>query len=337
MLRGVAQAQDEVNNNNSGINGKALEVAIANDDEDPLTARNIAKAFVTDKKVLAVVGHSSSDVTKEASKEYNSGDLVAISPTSTSIEISNFTNFSGYIFRTVPNDRLAAEKLAEYMVTNLKNKKAAVFYDFRSAYSKSLREEFAKAVQNKSQQVVETFDLSKLNFNATAAVKKAISQNVEVLMLIPDSITMDKVQEVVKEVKKNQKKLNLLGGDVFYSPKILDDWGKQFEGMVVITPWTIDSNPTSNFVNNSKTLWKAPVNWVTATSYDATQAIIGALKINKTRDGIQKTLHSSSFSVDGATGKIQFSKSGDRINNSIFLIKVQQKPGTDKYEFVPIP
>jgi branched-chain amino acid transport system substrate-binding protein len=48
-------------------------------------------------------------------------------------------------------------------------------------------------------------------------------------------------------------------------------------------------------------------------------------------------LSNYNFSVDGATGKIQFSQSGDRINNSIFLIKVQQKPGTDKYEFVPIP
>ncbi len=333
MLRGVAQAQDEVNNNNSGINGKALEVAIANDDNDPFTARNIAKAFVTDKNVLAVVGHYSSDVTKEAGKEYNSGELVAISPTSTSIQISNF---SRYVFRTVPNDKLAAEKLAEYMVTNLQNKKAAVFYDFGSAYSESLKEEFAKAVKDKYGEVLETFDLSKLNFNANTAVKKAISQNIEVLMLIPNSITMDKVQEVVKEVKNNQKQLSLLGGDVLYSPKVLGG-GKQFEGMVITTPWNIDSNPKSNFVKNSKTLWEAPVSWRMATSYDATQAIIGSLKINNTRNGIQKTLHSSSFSVDGATGKIQFSQSGDRINNSIFLIKVQQKPGTDKYEFVPIP
>jgi len=333
MLRGVAQAQDEVNNNNSGINGKALEVAIANDDNDPFTARNIAKAFVTDKNVLAVVGHHSSDVTKEAGKEYNSGELVAISPTSTSIQISNF---SRYVFRTVPNDKLAAEKLAEYMVTNLQNKKAAVFYDFGSAYSESLKEEFAKAVKDKYGEVLETFDLSKLNFNANTAVKKAISQNIEVLMLIPNSITMDKVQEVVKEVKNNQKQLSLLGGDVLSSPKILGIWGKQFEGMVVTIPWNIDSNPKSNFVKNSKTLWKAPVSWQTATSYDATQAIIGALKINNTRNGIQKTLHSSSFSVNGATGKIQFSESGDRINNNIFLVKVQQKPGTKEYEFVTI-
>ncbi|MFN7415798.1 MAG: hypothetical protein ACK5RT_18260 [Dolichospermum sp.] len=48
-------------------------------------------------------------------------------------------------------------------------------------------------------------------------------------------------------------------------------------------------------------------------------------------------LSNYNFSIDGAIGKIHFLQSGDRINNSIFLIKVQQKPGTDKYEFVPIP
>ena len=114
-------------------------------------------------------------------------------------------------------------------------------------------------------------------------------------MLIPKDTTIPKVHEVVKEVKNNQKQLNLLGGEVLDRPSVLEH-GKQFEGMVVTIPW-IDSNPKSNFVKNSKTLWEAPVSWRMATSYDATQAIIGSLKINNTRNGIQKTLHSSSFSA----------------------------------------
>lgn len=76
------------------------------------------------------------------------------------------------------------------------------------------------------------------------------------------------------------------------------------------------------------------MNWRTATSYDATKAIIAGLQKSNTREQLQQTLQSPSFSVEGATGRIQFS-SGDRTNNSIFLVKVQQKPGTDKYEFVP--
>ena len=91
-------------------------------------------------------------------------------------------------------------------------------------------------------------------------------------------------------------------------------------------------------MKNANQLWKAPVNWRTATSYDATKAIILGLQKSSTRYELQQTLSDPKFSVDGATGQIQFS-SGNRKSgyDPSFLIKVQQKPGTDKYEFVPIP
>ncbi|MBW4565870.1 MAG: hypothetical protein KME32_33265 [Mojavia pulchra JT2-VF2] len=78
------------------------------------------------------------------------------------------------------------------------------------------------------------------------------------------------------------------------------------------------------------------MSWGTATSYDATLAIIAGLQKSNTREELQKALHSPNFSVDGATGKIQFSPSGDRKDNPIFLVKVQQKLGTNQYEFVLI-
>ncbi len=338
ILRGVAQAQDKVNSS-GGINGKLLQVAIANDNQNLGTTKKIAEALVQDKEVLGVVGPLSSDITMEAGKVFNSGELVAISPVSTSVEISNF---SPYIFRTVPSDIFAAEALAKYMVTTLQKRKAAVFFNFGSAYSKSLSQEFTTAVRNKGGQVLKLEDLSKFNFNAATAMEQAIMQGAQVLMLVPDSTdskTMDKAQKVVQE-NQQRSRLNVLGGDAVYSENTLETWGKQAEGMVVAIPWNIDSKPNSNFeqnfVQDSKSLWKAPVSWRTATSYDATKAIIAALKINPTRNGLQQTLHDSSFSVNGATGKIQFLPSGDRKDNPTFLVKVQQKPGTDKYEFVPI-
>ncbi len=70
---------------------------------------------------------------------------------------------------------------------------------------------------------------------------------------------------------------------------------------------------------------------------DATIAIVKGLQQSKTREDLQKALHSPGLSVNGATGKIQFfTQSGDRKDNPIFLVKVQQIPGTDKYEFAPI-
>ncbi len=331
ILRGVAQAQDEVNNDNKGINGKVLLVAIANNDEKRGSSEKIAKALVEDREVLGVVGAVSSTATKEAGNVYNTEGLVAISPTSTSVEISNF---SPYIFRTVFSDEVAAEKLANYMMKNLQKNKAAVFFVFGSDYSKSLKEKFVKYVQKQSQnKILSEFDLSKSDFNADTAVKKAINQGAEVLMLASNSETRNNAYKVIQA---NNSKLNILGGDNIYSQKTLDSLKKQAEGIVVAIPWHIGNASNSNFVNNSKKLWEAPVSWRTATAYDATLAIAKGLEQSNTREGLKQVLHSPNFSVDGAMGKIQFLPSGDRKENPIVLVQVKQIPGTDKYDFVPI-
>ncbi|MGF1936841.1 MAG: caspase, EACC1-associated type [Nostoc sp. ChiQUE02] len=330
ILRGVAQAQDEVNNNN-GINSKLLQVAIANDDEKPGTATKIAKALVADQEILGVVGPASSNATLEAGNVYNTEGLIAISPTSTSVNISNF---SSYVFRTVSSDEVAAQILAKYMVKNLQKQKVAVFFVFGSSYSKSLTDEFIKYLPKESKVFKEAeFNFSKSNFNAETAVKQAISQGAEVLMLASDSETLDKTYKVIRA---NNRKLYILGGDNIFGQSTLNSLGKQADGMVVAIPWHIGNASNSNFVKNSEKLWKATVNWRTATAYDATLAISKGLQQNNTREGLKQVLHSPDFSVDGATGTIQFTKSGDRTNKPILLVQVRQIPGTDKYEFVPI-
>ncbi|MDZ8080707.1 MAG: ABC transporter substrate-binding protein [Nostoc sp. DcaGUA01] len=330
ILRGVAQAQDEVNNDKKGINGKVLLVVIANDDEKRGSSEKIAKALVEDQEVLGVVGAVSSNATLEAGNVYNTEGLVAISPTSTSVEISKF---SPYIFRTVFSDKVAAEKLANYMMKNLQKKKAAVFFVFGSYYSRPLKEKFVEYVQKQSQnKILSEFDLSKRDFNAETAVEKAIQEGAEVLMLASTTETLDNAYQVIKA---NNNNLNILAGDNIFRQKTLKPWGKQAEGMVVAIPWHIGNASNSKFVNNSKELWQAQVNWRTATAYDATLAIAKGLEQSNTREGLKQVLHSPNFSVDGATGKIQFS-SGDRKDNPIVLVQVKQIPGTDKYDFVPI-
>lgn len=81
ILRGVAQAQNEINQS-GGINGNLVLVEIANDDNDPEIAQKIATEFVRDEKILAVVGHNDSNTLIAAAPIYQNGGLVMITPTS---------------------------------------------------------------------------------------------------------------------------------------------------------------------------------------------------------------------------------------------------------------
>lgn len=330
ILRGVAQAQDEINQGR-GINSKRLKVAIANDDDDPEIAQQVAKALVKDSKVLGVIGHIASDATLAAGSIYDE-KLVAISPTSTSIKL---TNFSPYIFRTVPSDSDAASALATYMIKKMGKKTAVVFFNPKSAYSQSLSSEFTGSVKSLGGKVLNKFDLSNPSFNATNHVNEAIKQGAEVLMLAPNRSVLDKALKIA-EANHKGKRLSLLGGDDVYAPEVLK--GKQtVSGMVVAVPWDIGNNQSSNFAVESKKLWgNNDVNWRTAMSYDATKALIAAIQRNPTRQGVQQVLAGKDFSAQGASGNIGFFE-GDRLDAKIQLVKVVPAANSSNgYDFVPI-
>ncbi|MCP6757387.1 MAG: ABC transporter substrate-binding protein [Fischerella sp. CENA71] len=331
ILRGIAQAQNEINAA-GGIKGVPLKVGIANDDNNPEIAQQIANTLVENQEVLGVVGPYASDVTLAAGKVYNSGQLVAISPISTSVKISNF---SRYIFRTVPSDFMAARALAKYMVENLQKKNAAVFFNSQSNYSQSLKSEFVSSVSLEGGQVSSEFDLSKADFSAAKSVEQAIKEGAEVLMLAASTDTLDKALQIVQI---NQKRLNLLGGDDIYTPKTLEIGQQQTVGMVVAVPWHIDSNLGADFPQKSRQLWGGDVNWRTALAYDATRAFIAALERNPSRIGIQQALSSPEFSTTGASGTIRFLPSGDR-NAPVQLVQIASKnpshSGTG-FDFVPV-
>lgn len=329
ILRGVAQGQDEINQK-GGIKGVPLKVLIANDDNKPEVAQQVAEALVKNPDVLGVVGHFASDVTLAAGKIYQSGQLVAISPVSTSVQLSGFGN---YIFRTVPSDRFAGNALSRYLLTQLKKKKAAVFFNSGSNYSKSLKGEFTTALFGDGGQVVGEYDLGNSGFNAGNSVDQAIKQGAEVLMLAPNSATLDKALQVVAV---NRNRLQLLAGDDAYTPQILQIGGPSAVGMVLAVPWHILGDPQSAFPKTSRQLWGGDVNWRTAMAYDATKALIAAIERSPSRTGVQQALIAPDFSVNGSAGDIKFLPSGDR-NRQVQLVRIQPGNRTSfGFEFVPI-
>ncbi|MDZ8226850.1 ABC transporter substrate-binding protein [Nostoc sp. ChiVER01] len=329
ILRGIAQAQNEINTS-GGVKGVPLKIGIANDDDNPEIAKQIASNLVSNSEVLGVVGPNTSDSTLAAGTIYTSGQLVAISPTSTSVKISNFSH---YVFRTVPSDFMAARSLANYMVRTLQKKNAVIFFNSQSNYSQSLKSEFVSSVSLEGGQVSSEFDLSQVNFSAVKSVEQATKQGAEVLMLAANTETLDKALQVIQI---NQKKLTLLAGDDVYTAKTLEIGREQAVGMVLAVPWHIDGAPKSDFPQKSRQLWGGDVSWRSALSYDATVALIEALKRNPTRSGVQQALLSSDFSATGASGTIRFLASGDR-NAPVQLVKIV--PGSRSrtgYDFEPV-
>ncbi|MEM9539373.1 MAG: ABC transporter substrate-binding protein [Cyanobacteria bacterium P01_E01_bin.42] len=329
MLRGVAQAQDEINRE-GGIEGVGLKVLIANDDNNAETAQTLATEFANNPEILGVVGHFGSGTTLAAAEVYQQEGLPVISPTSTSVALSGAGN---YIFRTVPSDRFAGSALAKYQLERLNLQKAAVFFNSESNYSKSLKDVFTTDLFAQGGEVIGEYDFSASDFNAGRMVQEASDRGAEVLMLAANSAVLEQLLEAIAA---NGGNLPMLAGDSAYKPDILELGGGNAIGMVLAVPWHILGNPEAEFPQTSQKLWGGPVNWRTAMAYDATRAFIAALQQNPTREGIRQTFADAEFAAEGATGEIRFLPSGDR-NQAVQLVEVEESARSEfSYSFVPI-
>ncbi|MGB6295232.1 MAG: ABC transporter substrate-binding protein, partial [Rivularia sp. (in: cyanobacteria)] len=163
--------------------------------------------------------------------------------------------------------------------------------------------------------------------------------NPDIIVLLPDTQTLPNALEVVKANKGN---LPVLAGDDVYSSTTLKEGKEKAKGMIVAVPWDIDLHRETRFVKGSKDIWgERDVNWRTAMSYDATKALIAAIKKNPTREGVAQVLRSNNFQIDKdklATGEVKFSDNGDRQNPKIQLVKIESDPKSKYgYDFKPIP
>ncbi len=330
MLRGVAQAQSDINEA-GGISGQPLRVLIMDDNGNKDTAAAVADELVKNKDVLGVIGHYSSDASLAAAEVYESGKLAMISPTSTAVKIADAGD---YIFRTVPSDRLAASVTARYVLSTLNRKQAVVFYTSESAYSNSVKSEFTTELLSNGGQVVADFDVSASGFSVSQAIKTAQENGADVIMLDLNADTLDTALQVISV---NQKQLPMVGGDSMYDPKILDIGQANAEGLTVAVPWHILSHESSPFATESKQLWGGNVSWRTAMAYDAAQTLAAGIAKDPTRAGVQAALSASGFSVQGATNKVSFFPTGDRNQPSQLVQIVPGNAAGGNFTYEPIP
>lgn len=322
VLRGIAQAQNEINQNNK-INGISLRVIIVDDNNDIDQANKMAKQLVARPEVLAVVGHFSSDVTLDVINTYQNSPLLLVSPTSSSDEFTNkkSAGSANFFFRIVSSDRVTAQALASYLLNQVRQQQVAVFYNARSHYSASLRDQFNIIFNSGGGQIIKEVDFSTAAFSANVAINQAQQQGAKALILLPDSTTRAKALEVMKA---NQHRLFMVGGDSVYNASILQKGDRHVAGLVVATPWDSLSSPNPDFPQNAKQLWGGAVSWRTALTYDAARVLITALETtpNPSRTRLQQTLSNSNFQATGATGIIRFRSNGDRQESQIQLVQV---------------
>jgi ABC-type branched-subunit amino acid transport system substrate-binding protein len=338
LLRGIAQAQTEVNlslitpsNSNQDfpgqellekkpLKGKGLRVIIADDANIKSYAVKRANSLVAQPDILAVIGHYTSDMTVETVDIYDRNQLVAISPGSTTEELTRKPR--KFFFRTAPTTSIEAEGLVNQLIS-VARKKVAVFYNPNSPFSASLWEEFKKqfeALGGTTFRINNYYDLSKNNFNAAAAIAQVEKEGKIAILVIPDGQVTSSLENAIEMIKANNDRNWIVGPWTLYETRTLE-LAKQLKSvnkLGISVFWHPLISFDKNFPQNAEKLWGGPVNTRSALTYDAARTLIQALEMQPepSREGMQKTLAAPNFHASGATGIIEFDpNTGNRKNS----------------------
>ncbi len=333
MLRGFAHAQQNLNSNKKA----KIKIEIFDDSDKEDKGEKIAKQLVDRPDILGIVGHNSSGVSLAAAEIYNSRQLPFITPMSISSQLTG--SHKPFIFRTNVRGEVVAQELANFMLNKNKKKKAAIFYVPTSLYSKELKVQFSQKLVSAGGEVVESCDLTESS-NINKNFNQAIAKKAEVIVLFPSHKYRKNAWAVLRN-RQEQHPNTVVFGDIatLYSFETLNEARGAAQGMMLGVSWHVDEKDTP-FSRESRNIWQSNVNWATATSYNALQAMGAAIQADPkpARTTIRDLLASMKFA--GAAGEFQFFN-GDP-NERVTMVKVE-KTGMNRrygsgtgYDFVPM-
>jgi len=151
MLRGAQLAVERANAQGPLLPGRRLELVALDDQRNPTQAVAAAKKLISDRDVVAVIGHLNSSCTMPASAIYHQARLLQITPVSSNPQISRqgFDTF----YRTCATDDLQGPAAALFIVNELKAKRIFVLDDM-TTYGRGLANELIKKLHGLGAQVL---------------------------------------------------------------------------------------------------------------------------------------------------------------------------------------
>ena len=124
ILEGIQMAVDECNEA-GGIDGKEVVIDAQDDQAEPNQAASVANMMSADEKIVAIIGSLKSSCTLAAAPIYEEAGVVALSPDSSSPEV---TNAGEYIFRIKNSDVVLAQTMAKGAISD-GHTKFAILYE----------------------------------------------------------------------------------------------------------------------------------------------------------------------------------------------------------------
>lgn len=292
-------------------------------------APTAAQAAISDSSVMGVVGPAFSGASKAADPLYNQAGLATVTPSATDPSLAN--NGWSTFFRIVADDNVQGPGDAEYLAKKV-GAKSVYSIDDASAYAQGLVAAFDSKAQALGMTVThETAPGTTQCQAGTGNVQQYGALAIKVMSSGAGAVFYAgyycDFALLAKSLRSAGYKGQFMSDDGSESNTFISQAGQSVgDGTLASCACSdVSKNPVAaSFVQQFKTLAGFPVGIYSGESYDATNAIIAAMKTlgsHVTRSGVVSALRNLDYK--GLTKTVKFLPNGNIAGTAVYIYQAQ--------------
>lgn len=310
-------------NAKGGVLGKQIQYVIADNKGEPSEAANAMTKVITQDKVIAVTGFTTSSNAIAASNVAEATKIPFLSAAATNPKVT-VDEATGKVkdntFRVCFIDPFQGTVGANFALNTLKAKKVAVLIDNSSDYSKGLAQFFKEAFTKGGGTIIaeEAYLQKDQDFKTIITKIKALN---------PDMIYLPGYYEEVGKIIKQSREMGLevpfVGGDGWDSPKLSEIAGAAALNNTFFTNhYSVeDTSPASKaFVEAYKKEYNQTPDAMAVLGYDAAYVLVDAIKrANSTEPAKIREALAATKGFQGAAGELTLNDKHDAVKSAVII------------------
>lgn len=322
VVNGMKLALKEANDK-GGVLGKKVNIIVADSKSEPAEAANAMSKLINQDKTPVVMGifTSSSAIAAANVSEAAKVPFLAIGATNPKVTLDDKTGkVKPNTFRVCFIDPFQGTVGANFVLNELKMKKAVIFVDNSSDYSKGLAAFFKQAYLAKGGQIAGEEAYLQKDTDFKAVLTKIKTMNPEVLY-VPGYY--EEVGKIIKQARELGMDLPIVGGDGWDSPKLAEIAGAAPLNNTFFTNHYSpdDTSPASKaFVDSYVKAYNQKPDAPAVLGYDGARLMIDAISRAGAVEGakVAKAL-AATKNYKAVTGDTSLNETHDAVKSAVII------------------
>ena len=314
-IQGAKLAKEDINAA-GGVLGEPIQLIVEDNGSKAGEAATITRKFISQDKVVAILGDLTSSATMEAAPLAQAAKIPLLTPSATNVAI---TKIGDYIFRSCFIDSFTGKIMARFALDQLKAKQAIILTDAKQDYSVGLSDVIRQYFAENGGKITNSISYSSGDTDFR-------TQLTEVRIAHPDVVFLPGYYTEAALILRQARQLEIacpfVGGEGWDSPALVEIAGKSADGNYYTNHFSAaDPSPrVQKFVQAYRAKYNAVPDALAALWYDGARLLFQAVQRSGSRDSTKiRDALASTRDFNGVTGRISIDQNRNAAKPGVIL------------------